>query len=77
MPEFTITNDDKRRLDALRARARRAGIGIHKARGGLHANNHGGLMVYDLARNAVIDGDRFDLSLEETEQRIADLIATA
>lgn len=74
MSDITIKPDDKLRLDRLRARAKRDGLGIHKARGQTHLNNRGGLMIFDLYRNAVIYGDNFDLTVAEAEDLVSDLV---
>lgn len=66
---------DKRRLRALRARARLRGVGVQLSRRALSADNRGGYRLTDLASNTVIDGARFDLTLADAEERVAGVIA--
>lgn len=75
MPDITSNETDHdRRLIALRGRARRRGLIVKKSRRVVSADQLGGLMIVDGYRNTVIAGDRFNLTLDEAEARIADEI---
>lgn len=71
MPGTNIEDDHDRRLIALRGRARRRGLIVKKSRCVVSADQLGGLMIVDGYRNTVIAGGRFDLTLDEAEDRIA------
>ncbi|MER2193321.1 hypothetical protein ABS771_08510 [Methylobacterium brachiatum] len=70
-----LTLPDRRRLRSLRARARNRGFGVLTSRKAISPDNLGGVMITDLAHNAVIDGARFDLSLAEAEARVSEMVA--
>lgn len=69
MPD--ITEDETRRLMALRGRARRRCIVLQKSRKAISFQQQGGLMVIDGARNTVIAGSRYELDLDEAEAVVA------
>jgi hypothetical protein len=77
MTETTMEPDYRTRLRSLRNRAAVRGIGVLTSRRAVSADNHGGLMLTDMAANAVISGARFDMSLDDAEAYLAQVIADA
>lgn len=67
--------ETKKRIRRLRARAALRGIGVLTSRKAISANHLGGIMLTDLAANAVIGGGAFDLSIDDAEARVAELVA--
>ena len=56
----------------VRGRAFRRGYRVEKSRQALHADNQGDYQLIDLARNAVVLGDKYDATLEEIEEVLAE-----
>jgi excisionase family DNA binding protein len=65
--EDSVDKEEKALESRLRKQAARQGYGIKKSRAGLSVDNHGGYMVFDLARNYVEFGARFDATLDDIE----------
>lgn len=65
--QIIVSCADKLRLNRLRARAKRIGLRVSKSRKRLHMHSVGGLMVADVACNALIEGRDDDLSVQEAE----------
>ena len=65
--EDSVDKEEKARESRLRKQAARQGYGIKKSRAGLSVDNEGGYMVYDLSRNSVEFGARFDATLDQIE----------
>lgn len=72
-----MNNDYRKRLRSLRNRAAVRGIGVLTSRRAVPADNHGGIMLTDMAANAVLAGARFDLSLDDAESYLGEVIADA
>ena len=53
---------------SLRRALNKAGYALHKSSAQISADNLGGYMIVDLYSNAVVDGERFDLNLEDVHQ---------
>lgn len=56
---------------ALRHRAAREGFSLRKSRARESVDNLGGWMIVDSNRNAVVAGERFDLTGEDVERVLA------
>lgn len=67
LKEGAMDKAEKARENRLRKQAARQGYGIKKSRAGLSLDNHGGYMVFDLARNYIEFGARFDATLDDIE----------
>jgi hypothetical protein len=68
-----MTTEKARENRARRALARQ-GETIRKSRARKYVpnlNDHGGYMIIDASRNSVIAGERFNLTLEDLEARVA------
>lgn len=63
------------RLRALRARAVRRGMAVDLSRRAITPNQLGGYMIRDLETDTVIDGGRFELTLDEAEARVAEIVS--
>lgn len=72
-----MDHDYRKRLRSLRYRAAVRGIGVLTSRRAVSADNHGGIMLTDLPANTVLAGARFDLSIDDAESYLADVIAEA
>lgn len=59
--------DEENKEARLRAKCRREGILMRKSRKSISADNEGGFRLVDTSTNAVIDGSRFDMTLEDVE----------
>ncbi|AWN43289.1 hypothetical protein [Methylobacterium durans] len=64
----------ERRLEALRARARQGGLSIRQSNQPLQPNNRGGLMILAQDSRQVLYGARYDLTLEQAEDLIGELL---
>ena len=58
---------ERRREARLRRLARSGGYSLRKSRRGYSIDNLGGYMIVD-DRNFIVDGPRFDLSLDDVEE---------
>ena len=58
---------EKAREQRIRRRLAKLDMVLHKSRGRISLDNFGGYMICDIHDNAVIDGSRFDLSLNDVE----------
>lgn len=59
-------------ISALRRRAEKLGLAIQTSRSGrVHADDHGGYRLINIAHNTVIAGARFELELVDLETEIA------
>lgn len=67
--------DFYKRLRRLRARAAVRGFKVIRSRKAVSPKNRGGLMILDTDHSAVIAGGAFDLSLEDAEQRVDELVS--
>lgn len=70
MSPDTVQMNSGLNASSVRAKARRRGYRVSKARGRLHSNNHGGYMLSN-DRNMVVDGVNYDLSLHDIEEFLA------
>ena len=59
---------EQRREARLRRLARREGYGLHKSRAGFSSDNLGDYMIVDNNRNAIVAGERFDVTLDDVEE---------
>ena len=67
------TEQHRRHEDRVRRIARRQGYALHKDKAGVWSFNHqGGWQIVDAERNWLVAGERFDLSLDDVEQRLAE-----
>lgn len=58
----------------LRRALNKSGYSLHKSRvKAINPNNHGEYMITDTGRNAVVAGDRFNMTLEDVQQWVSDL----
>jgi hypothetical protein len=64
---------EKTRENRLRCEAAHFGIRMMKSRGALSLDNHGGFMLLNAGRNAVVIGSRFNADLDEVEAFLAKL----
>lgn len=63
---------EKQREARLRRLLRKQGYLLKKSRiKNPHINNMGGYMIVDAQRNFVVNGDRFELDLDQVEKFIA------
>jgi hypothetical protein len=71
--EGTMTTDSDRRREArLRGRARQLGLKVRRARSREGIENRGGFMLVIGDREAIVAGERFDLTLDELEADLAE-----
>jgi hypothetical protein len=68
-----IDKTEKIRENWLRGEAAHFGIRMTKSRGALSLDNHGGYMLVNASRNAVVIGSRFNAYLYEVEAFLAKL----
>jgi hypothetical protein len=61
-------HNEKAREARLRRLARRGGYSLRKSRAGFSGDNFGDFMIVDDDMNAVVAGDRFDLTLDDVEE---------
>ena len=62
---------EKTRENRLRREAAHFGIRMMKSRGARSLDNHGGYMLVNASRNAVVLGSRFDARLDDVERFLA------
>lgn len=67
MPKELTELETKTLEKRLRRQATTKGLALRKSRDGQSIDNQGGYMIVDPYRNAVVDGDRFNLSLTDVE----------
>lgn len=73
MSNNLLTTPDAR-IARLRRIAAKHDLGIQKSRcRSPHLNDLGGFMLFDVSRNAVVAGDRYDLDLDDVSAFLADL----
>ncbi|WP_043354757.1 hypothetical protein [Methylobacterium sp. B1] len=70
-----LSPDYRKRVRRLRARATRRDIGVLTSRRALSPNHLGGIMLTDIPMNGVIAGGNFDLTIDEAERRVDELVA--
>ena len=59
---------EQRREARLRRLARRGGYSLRKSRAGFSIDNLGDYMIVDDNLNAIVAGERFDMSLDDVEE---------
>ena len=59
---------EQRREARLRRLARSGGYRLHKSRRGYSIDNQGGYMIIDNYTNIIVQGSRFNLSLDDVEE---------
>ena len=52
---------------ALRRKAKKLGYALQKSRARLNINNHGQYCIIDPFQNAIVAGERFDMSAADVE----------
>lgn len=67
--------DYRKRLRRLRTRAKLRGISVLTTRRAISPQYQGGVMLTDIVSNSVIAGSRFDLSIADAEERVAELVS--
>lgn len=67
------TGQHERNEQRVRRIARRQGYELHRDRAGVWSFNHqGGWRIVDAKRNWLVAGERFDLSLEDVDEWLAE-----
>ena len=61
----------------LRRLARRGGYSLHKSRAGYSIDNLGGYMIVDVYQNFIVDGERFNLTLDDVEVALKELASSS
>jgi hypothetical protein len=59
---------EQRREARLRRLARSGGYSLHKSRASISVDNLGDFMIVNDDMNAVVAGERFDLTLDDVEE---------
>lgn len=63
---MTITTE-KNREQRLRRALNKCGYSLHKSRRSFSSSNLGGYLIINQQNNTLVDGDRFNLSLDDVE----------
>lgn len=74
---ITITREEferreRRRESSLRKKLDRRGHKLHKSRAAISADNFGGYQIIEMYAGYVVDGTRFELSLDDVEEWLSD-----
>ena len=68
-----LTAAEKTRENKLRRQAKRLGLVIRKSRvREIHIDDHGEYQITDLYRNSLVQGQRFELDLEDVAAYLAE-----
>ena len=68
-----MTPEQKTRENKLRRQAKRLGLAVKKSRvREIHLNDHGGYQIVDLYRNRLVQGQRFELELDDVAAYLAE-----
>jgi len=59
----------------LRRKGKRLGLRVEKSRAMISSDNYGGFRIVDPDRNAVLHGEKFDLTLDDVDKALAEIEA--